>query len=220
MSIRSKARQGPSVTASPLYDRSTGRPKTFPKPKSSLEDDDDSFGALEDMIRRDSEYQELLDPAPKAEDDDTFLLLGSSKQYDPQPGRTVRSKAEALAGDRTREREKSAHNQLMNRLKTLHLELRSARRGIDYIERRLNGVGSSDEGEWVDDDSNDDTAQRFKTEERIKSVKPEVVKQKQQARLVQRDPSPARPLMSKLVKWGTLGFQLTLLCFLLETYFL
>ncbi|KAI5858586.1 hypothetical protein BZA05DRAFT_8269 [Tricharina praecox] len=210
---------------SPLYDRSTGKPKTFPKPKSALEDDDDDLTPLEELQRKDREYQELLNPSKNDDEEDTYQLLGGSRQYEPITNRPVRPKAEAAAGDRKRDREKNAHEQLMNRLKTLHMELRSARRGIDYIERRLNGVGSSDEGEWVDDE--DEPSEGIVTR-----IKAEELRQRQRLRAEQAEaaaaaaaaavePEVLRPYEpSTVVKVGTVGCQLALLWFLLEIYFL
>jgi len=216
-------------SGSPLYDRSTGKPKSFPKPKSALEDDEDDLPPLDELQRKDREYQDLLNPAKNDDEEDTYMLLGGSRQYEPNPNRPVRPKAEAAAGDRKRDREKNAHEQLMNRLKTLHLELRSARRGIDYIERRLNGVGSSDEGEWVDDEgeTEDDNAisSRIKAEElrqrqRLRAEQAEVAAAAAAAAAAG-DPGLLRPYEpSVVVKVGTVGFQLVLLWFLLETYFL
>lgn len=216
---RGNASPSPYGNGSPLYDRSTGKPKPFPKPpKSALEDDDEELVALDELKRKDQEYQALLSPPKQEDEDDTFMLLGGTKQYEPQLGRPVRSKAEAMAGDRNREREKTAHDKMMNRLKTLHMELRSARRGIDYIERRLNGVGSSDESEWVDDeeDSNGENI--------AKRIKAEDIKQRQKLRSVdvvdaiKTRSVPTGP--SAALKWGTVGCQLALIWFLLEIYFL
>jgi hypothetical protein len=148
----------PSSGESPLYDRSTGLPKEFPKPKSALQDDEEesSMDVLDELNRKDQEYAQILNQSKGEDEDDTFQLLGGSERYEPLPGQRVRPKAEAIAGDRARQKEKTAHEQLLTRLKTLHMELRSARQGIDYIERRLNGVGSSDESEWVDDEDDPD----------------------------------------------------------------
>ena len=205
-------------SASPLYDRSTGKPKTFPKPKSALDEDEDDLTSLEELQRKDREYQELLNPPKNEDEEDTYLLLGGSRQYEPDPNRPVRPKAEAAAGDRKRDREKNAHEQLMNRLKTLHMELRSARMGIDYIERRLNGVGSSDEGEWVDDEDEPEDGDAIATR-----IKNEELKQRQRLRVEQAEAAVAGELEalrsyepSTAVKVGTVGCQLALLWFLLE----
>ncbi|KAF8245250.1 hypothetical protein K440DRAFT_414666 [Wilcoxina mikolae CBS 423.85] len=215
---RGNASPSPYGDRSPLYDRSTGKPKPFPKPpKSALEDDDEELDDLDELKQMDKEYQALLSPPKQEDEDDTFMLLGGTKQYEPQLGRPVRSKAEAMAGDRNRDREKTAHDKMMNRLKTLHMELRSARRGIDYIERRLNGVGSSDESEWVDDeeDSNGENI--------VKRMKAEETKQRQKLRGVELadvvKPHPVSAGPSTALKWGTVGCQLALIWFLLEIYF-
>ncbi|KAF8542475.1 hypothetical protein BDD12DRAFT_802822 [Trichophaea hybrida] len=215
---KGNASPSPYGDGSPLYDRSTGKPKPFPKPpKSTLEDDDEELDGLDELKQKDKEYQALLSPPKQEDEDDTFILLGGTKQYEPQLGRPVRSKAEAMAGDRNRDREKTAHDKMMNRLKTLHMELRSARRGIDYIERRLNGVGSSDESEWVDDeeDSNGENI--------VKRMKAEEIKQRQKLRGVELadvvKPHPVSAGSSTALKWGTVGCQLALIWFLLEIYF-
>lgn len=216
---------GDAAADSPLYDKSTGLPKSFPKPKSALEDDEDDMHSLDGLKLKDQEYQKLLRKTKQEdEDDDTLLLLGGSK-YDPTLGR---SKAEASAADRIRDREQLSRGKLATKLKTLHLELRSARRGIDYIERRLNGVGSSDEeSDWVDDEE-DPTGQILAR--RVKADGLKQVEKLKAANLV--DIAEGQPTESPVylaqepVKWSVSGKwaftigQLILVWFLLEIFYL
>lgn len=232
---RGNASPTPYGSTSPLYDRSTGKIKPFPKPpKSALEDMNDEMGDLEELKRKDQEYEALLNPPKQEDDDDTFMLLGGTKKYEPRPGQIVRPKAEAIAGDRDREHNKSVHDKMMNRLKTLHMELRSARRGIDYLERRLNGVGSSDESEWVDDEefmrgmTEEAVVKRIKSEESLQRQKltndiEKVAQVQTQAQAQAQAQEPAivsSAPSSKILKYGTVGFQIAMLWFLLEIYFL
>ncbi|KAA8905045.1 hypothetical protein FN846DRAFT_11450 [Sphaerosporella brunnea] len=220
-------------SGSPLYDRSTGLPKEFPKPKSALQDDEEeTMSVLDELNKKDQEYAQILN-APKGEDeDDTYMLLGGSERYEPLQGQRVRPKAEAIAGDRTWQKEKSEREQMMSRLKTLHLELRNARRGIGYIERRLNGVGSSDESEWVDDEDGldgDIIAKRARAEARRKSKKAETVDAVASTTgtdavanaavepVVEATPVVKEP--STAIKVCTVAAQLVLIWFALEIYF-
>lgn len=126
---------------SPLYGR--GSDGKGPK-RSPLEEEDSDTESLQALMH-DEGYTELLNK--QQEEDDTFNLLSDLRS------RTITKPAQDLASpkeDKTKEEETA---KLLNKLKTLHLELRSARQGIDYIERRLNGGASSDdESEWVDED--------------------------------------------------------------------
>jgi hypothetical protein len=193
---------------------------------------------LDELNKKDQEYQQLLNPSEAGDEDDTFMLLGGSERYEPLPGQRVRPKAEAIADDRTRQKEKSAHDQLMIRLKTLHMELRSARQGIEYIERRLNGAGSSDEGEWVDDEDDpegDIITRRARAEEKAakKSKKADIVDAAasasstadtanggSDAALATKEPAPVLAESSTAVKVGTVTAQLVMIWFALEIYFL
>ncbi|KAI5788405.1 hypothetical protein EDC01DRAFT_164105 [Geopyxis carbonaria] len=198
---------GQQNESSPLLYRSTGRPKP---PKTALEDDD-SGDELESLMRSEQDYRSLLNPTTNDEDD-TFMLLGGSRQYEPSPV-PVRPRQDAIAGDRTKARERAANDKLMNRLKTLHLELRSARRGIDYIERRLNGAGSSDEGEWVDDDDSDNVAKRIRSEESKQRRKMEAI-ESSMAAMAARTKTP--PGFSTTTKCLIIFGQLAMVWFLLE----
>jgi hypothetical protein len=224
--IEDKSPRGGPSTESPLYDRSTGRPKAFPKkPETALNGYDGDLDGLEDMMENDRKLEALLNPPLHEDEDDTFSLLGGSKQYEPQALQIVRPKTEAMAADRSREREKADQNKLITRLKTLQLELRSARRGIANIERQLQGQGSSDEGEWVDDEDIDDgdLEEIFGRKRRYKPphVQPAEEAKPQLKTITIDPPQPIEPsVQSKVVSWIIFILKLALIWVLLELWFL
>ena len=203
---------------SPLFGRKTKADrvakagKAVPQPKSALEDDDsDVDESLKALVRSDAEYERLLSPKQSPEDD-TFQLLGGSKKYEPQLNRRVRKKEEALAGDLANHSQTESHEKLMNRLKTLHIELRSARQGIEYVERKLNGgVSSDDESEWIDDDS--EGAQRLKAGMK-KQRKAALALEEETLRALSGDAPPMPP--SKPVRYAVLLAQVAAIYFLTE----
>ncbi|TGZ81400.1 hypothetical protein EX30DRAFT_261407 [Ascodesmis nigricans] len=144
----------------PTFDRSSGQQKISSRTHSVLEDEDSELESLQGaLLGADEGYKSLLQGHGEDEDD-TYSLIAATRHFGRGPSK-VRSRKEALHADLENARKAETHDKLMNKLKTLHLELRSARRGIDYIERRLNGAASSDdESEWVDEEE----AQRYEEE--------------------------------------------------------
>lgn len=121
---------------------SVGSKPTVKYPKRSILEDD-SDDSLDYLISNDQDFSALL----KSEDSDG----GSSPEpvpenkYAPEEtaGLKVRSKDEARIADKEREKERAVHEKLMNRLKTLQLEVRSATRGIEVLEQWLGRPGAS-----------------------------------------------------------------------------
>ena len=218
---------------SPLYDRSTGIPMTFPKPKSALEEEErEGMEVFEELGRNNQVYQDILNLPKQGEEDETYELLNSInsiKKFEPKPIRAIRPKPEPIAAD----------ERLMNKLK---MELRSAKRGLYYIERRLNGVGSSDEGEWVDDedDPTGEHAKRLRAEEALKLQRLAVERPSRVATPQPPPPPPAPPVVeipvvvaaepsrvepsrvepSRAVKLATTTLQVCAVWLILEIYFL
>lgn len=131
----------------------TARPKA-PIPavhrprRSRLEDEDSDVDSLQYLIDNDRDFSALF--CPSSDEEDTALLLSGGQPYRPIHKQAVRPRHEAQAGDEQCERERAVHEKLMNRLKTLQLEVRSTSRGIDVLEGFL---GSSDDNsELVNDE--------------------------------------------------------------------
>lgn len=126
--------------------KKTVRPKSLVIPKRSIleEDSDDS---LDHLIKHDQDFSALLKPGSSDEEDDedSIEILVGSKPYDPQETKVqpVRSVSDATSGDRQSEAERAVHEKLMNRLKTLQLEVRSATRGIEVLEQWLQSPGET-----------------------------------------------------------------------------
>lgn len=110
----------------------------YPK-RSILEDDSDD--SLDYLISNDQDFSALL----KSEDSDGEEAKPLVDKYAPEEttGLKVRSKDEARIADKEREKERAVHEKLMNRLKTLQLEVRSATRGIEVLEQWLGRPGGS-----------------------------------------------------------------------------
>lgn len=111
----------------------------YPK-RSILEDDSDD--SLDYLISNDQDFSALL----KSEDSDGEEAKPLVDKYAPEEttGLKVRSKDEARIADKEREKERAVHEKLMNRLKTLQLEVRSATRGIEVLEQWLGRPGGSE----------------------------------------------------------------------------
>lgn len=111
----------------------------YPK-RSILEDDSDD--SLDYLISNDQDFSALL----KSEDSDGEEAKPLVDKYAPEEttGLKVRSKDEARIADKEREKERAVHEKLMNRLKTLQLEVRSATRGIEVLEQWLGCPGGSE----------------------------------------------------------------------------
>lgn len=200
-----------SVEPSPLYNRSTGAPNPHaaPPPKSRLEDDSDTDdGALEILVRDSRDFESLLNPPKPADpDDDTFMLLGGATQYDPEANRPVRPRAETIEADRRHFRDQALAEKYARKLETLEIEMRLARRGIELVERRLNGFSSDDEADWVDEDEAAAAAAATLESKRGKLRKHLGI-----------DKNDSRPPSrgERMFQWGVLVFQLVGLWFLLE----
>ncbi|KAI5837274.1 hypothetical protein DFP73DRAFT_532075 [Morchella snyderi] len=124
--------------------KKTVRPRSLVIPKRSIleEDSDDS---LDHLIKHDQDFSALLKPGSSDDEDDvdSIEVLVASGPYDPQETKDqpVRSVSDATTGDRQSEAERAVHEKLMNRLKTLQLEVRSATRGIEVLEQWLQSPG-------------------------------------------------------------------------------
>ncbi|CAZ82845.1 unnamed protein product [Tuber melanosporum] len=182
--------------------------------KSPLEEEDSDVDSLQYLLENDQDFSALFPPVD-GEEDDTALLLASLPTYKPPTAQKlkVRPRVEAEAGDQMWEQERAVHEKLMNRLRTLHLEVRSATRGLDVLEGFLDGAGSSgDLSEcW------DDAAQR---KEYMRRLRKEEQKQRLilERRMRQRMALLGTPLpWSKwLVKWGFVAFLVVVVWYLLE----
>ncbi|KAG0638548.1 hypothetical protein HOY80DRAFT_158716 [Tuber brumale] len=182
--------------------------------KSPLEEEDSDVDSLQYLLDNDQDFSALFPPAGDDEDD-TALLLANLPTYKPPTAQKlkVRPRVEAEAGDQMWEQERAVHEKLMNRLRTLHLEVRSATRGLDVLEGFLDGAGSSgDLSEcW------DDAAQR---KEYMRRLRKEEQKQRLilERRMRQRAALLGTPLpWSKwLVKWGFVVFLVVVVWYLLE----
>lgn len=123
---------------------SIGSKPTVKYPKRSIleEDSDDS---LDYLISNDRDFSALLksEESDGGSGEDARPLVD---KYAPEEtaGLKVRSKDEARIADKEREKERVVHEKLMNRLKTLQLEVRSATRGIEVLEQWLGRPGGSD----------------------------------------------------------------------------
>jgi hypothetical protein len=146
--------------------KKTVRPKSLVIPKRSIleEDSDDS---LDHLIKHDQDFSALLKPGSSDDEDDvdSIEILVASKPYDPQETKDqpVRSVSDATTGDRQSEAERAVHEKLMNRLKTLQLEVRSATRGIEVLEQWLHSPG----GETISSGSSSDIISDISEQEEI-----------------------------------------------------
>ncbi|CUS07802.1 unnamed protein product [Tuber aestivum] len=182
--------------------------------KSPLEEEESDFDSLEYLLENDQDFSALFTSVDDDEDD-TALLLANLPTYKPPAAQksNVRPRAEAEAGDQMREQERAVHEKLMNRLRTLHLEVRSATRGLDVLEGFLDGAGSSgDLSEcW------DDATQRKEYMRRLR-------KEEQKQRLILERRARQRmaflgaplPWSKWLVKWGFVAFLVVIIWYLLE----
>jgi len=208
-------------TPSPSKRRDTRRKNaTIPrdiKParKSPLEEEDSDVDSLQYLMDNDRDFSALFSPVDDEEEDDTALLLAGLPAHKPPATQKlkVRPRVEAEAGDHMWEQERAVQEKLMNRLRTLQLEVRSANRGLEVLESHLDGTGSSgDLSEcW------DDAAQR---KEHLRRLRKEEQKQRLilERRMRQKVALLGTPLpWSKwLVKWGFIAFLVVIVWYLLE----
>lgn len=135
----------------------TERPRPavkYPK-RSILEDGNDSDDSLDYLISNDQDFSALLnteDTDSGSGSESSSELLANGAKYAPEQTQKVRSKDEAHIADREREKERAVHEKLMNRLKTLQLEVRSATRGIEVLEQWLKSPSDSETSNGGDDD--------------------------------------------------------------------
>ncbi|KAL7267763.1 hypothetical protein RUND412_009636, partial [Rhizina undulata] len=129
--------------------------------------EDDWDDSLNQLMENDNDFADLLSGKNEdgAEENETVDLLARGHQFHPHHSQKVRSKEEVIVADQARERERIQQAKLMNKLQTLQMEIRDARRGIDVLERRLNGGGISDESELLEDDERDVLLKRLMLEE-------------------------------------------------------
>lgn len=125
---------------------SIGSKPTVKYPKRSILEDD-SDDSLDYLISNDQDFSALLksEDSDGGSDEDAKVSVTENK-YAPEKttGLKVRSKDEARIADKEREKERAVHEKLMNRLKTLQLEVRSATRGIEVLEQWLGRPSGSD----------------------------------------------------------------------------
>lgn len=145
--------------------KKTVRPKSLVIPKRSIleEDSDDS---LDHLIKHDQDFSALLKPGSSDDEDDidSIEVLVASKPYNPQETKDQppRSVSDATTGDRQSEAERAVHEKLMNRFKTLQLEVRSVARGIEVLEQWL-----SPGGETISSGSSSDIISEISEQEEI-----------------------------------------------------
>ncbi|RPB01985.1 hypothetical protein L873DRAFT_569949 [Choiromyces venosus 120613-1] len=182
--------------------------------KSRLEEEDSDVDSLQYLLENDQDFSALFAKVDDDEDD-TALLLANLPTYRPPAAQKlkVRPRVEAEAGDQTWEQERAVHEKLMGRLRTLHLEVRSATRGLDVLEGFLDGAGSSgDLSEcWDDATQRKEYMRRLRKEEQNQRLILE-------RRMRQRVALLGTPLpWSKwLVKWGFIAFLVVIVWYLLE----
>jgi len=186
-----------------------------PARKSPLEEEDSDVDSLQYLLDNDRDFSALFSPVDDEEEDDTALLLAGLPTHKPPAAQKlkVRPRVEAEAGDHMWEQERAVQEKLMNRLRTLQLEVRSANRGLEVLESHLDGTGSSgDISEcW------DDATQR---KEYMRGLRKEQQKQRLilERRMRQKVALLGTPLpWSKwLVKWGFIAFLVVIVWYLLE----
>lgn len=127
--------------------KKTIRPRTAIKlPKRSILEDDSDVDSLDHLIENDQDFSALLNPTSSDEEDiDSIELLTGTQQYQPEDAASqkVRTRDEVQIADHQREKERAVHEKLMNRLKTLQLEVRSTTRGIEVLEQWLQSPDSA-----------------------------------------------------------------------------
>lgn len=195
---------------------SIGSKPTVKYPKRSILEDD-SDDSLDYLISNDQDFSALL----RSEDSDgeDAKLSATENKYAPEEtaGLKVRSKDEARIADKEREKERAVHEKLMNRLKTLQLEVRSATRGIEVLEQWLGRPGGSD-----NTSSSDIMEHITEHEALLYRLRLEEVKQRErlELRILEQEAHRGRPLWKKSprwLQWFFIGLMLALIWYGVES---
>lgn len=178
---------------------SIGSKPTVKYPKRSILEDD-SDDSLDYLISNDQDFSALLksEDSDGGSDEDAKLSVTENK-YAPEEtaGLKVRSKDEARIADKEREKERVVHEKLMNRLKTLQLEVRSATRGIEVLEQWLGRPSGSDSAS-----SSDIMEHITEHEALLYRLRLEEVKQRERLELrILEEARRGRPLWKKSPRW-------------------